>query len=86
MGSRANNECRDAGGRATLLPLSCRRAAGCFRPGNTTRTAIAYDPNRNNVLFARIVLGKLPSRKVYEDEHVLSFHDTQFRGALQKAE
>ena len=31
-----------------------------------------YD--RNNV-FARILRGELPCRKVYEDEHVLAFHD-----------
>ncbi|MEJ5226608.1 histidine triad nucleotide-binding protein [Thermodesulfovibrio sp.] len=26
-------------------------------------------------LFCRIVNGEIPSRKVYEDEHVLAFHD-----------
>src|SRR5260221_5607053 len=35
---------------------------------------MAYD--RNNV-FARILRGELPCRKVYEDEHVLAFHDIQ---------
>ena len=44
---------------------------------------MAYD--RNNV-FARILRGEIPCKKVYEDEHVLAFHDPQFRGALQKAE
>lgn len=33
---------------------------------------MSYD--RNNV-FARILRGELPCRKVYEDEHVLAFHD-----------
>jgi len=33
---------------------------------------MAYD--RNNV-FARIIRGELPCNKVYEDEHVLAFHD-----------
>jgi len=33
---------------------------------------MVYD--RNNV-FARILRGELPCRKVYEDEHVLAFHD-----------
>ncbi len=33
---------------------------------------MAYD--RNNV-FARILRGEIPSRKVYEDRHVLAFHD-----------
>ena len=33
---------------------------------------MAYD--RNNV-FARILRGELPCRKVFEDEHALAFHD-----------
>ena len=33
---------------------------------------MAYD--RNNV-FARILRGELPCSKIYEDEHVLTFHD-----------
>ena len=33
---------------------------------------MAYD--RNNV-FARILRGEIPCRKVHEDEHVLAFHD-----------
>src|SRR6516164_349430 len=33
---------------------------------------MAYD--RDNV-FARILRGELPCNKVYEDEHVLAFHD-----------
>jgi histidine triad (HIT) family protein len=33
---------------------------------------MAYD--RDNV-FARILRGELPCRKVYEDAHVLAFHD-----------
>jgi len=33
---------------------------------------LSYDPNN---VFARIVRGELPCRKVYEDEHVLAFHD-----------
>jgi histidine triad (HIT) family protein len=36
------------------------------------RQDLSYD--RNNV-FARILRGELPCRKVYEDEHVLAFHD-----------
>jgi diadenosine tetraphosphate (Ap4A) HIT family hydrolase len=31
-----------------------------------------YDPNN---VFARILRGELPSRKIYEDEHALAFHD-----------
>ena len=33
---------------------------------------MGYD--RNNV-FARILRGEIPCKKVYEDEHVLAFHD-----------
>ena len=33
---------------------------------------MAYD--RNNI-FARILRGEIPCNKVYEDEHVLAFHD-----------
>lgn len=31
----------------------------------------------DNCLFCKIVEGTIPSRKVYEDEHVLAFHDIQ---------
>jgi histidine triad (HIT) family protein len=33
---------------------------------------MGYDPNN---VFARILRGELPCKKVYEDEHVLAFHD-----------
>jgi len=33
---------------------------------------MAYDDNN---VFARILRGELPCKKVYEDEHVLAFHD-----------
>ena len=33
---------------------------------------MAYDPNN---VFARILRGEIPNRTVYEDEHVLAFHD-----------
>ncbi len=32
----------------------------------------AHDPN---CIFCKIVEGKIPSKKVYEDERVLAFHD-----------
>jgi diadenosine tetraphosphate (Ap4A) HIT family hydrolase len=35
---------------------------------------MAYD--RNNV-FARILRGEVPCKKVFEDEHVLAFHDIE---------
>ena len=38
--------------------------------------AMAYD--RNNV-FARILRGEIPCKKVYEDEHVLAFDDISAR-------
>jgi histidine triad (HIT) family protein len=33
---------------------------------------VTQDPN---CIFCKIVRGEIPSRKVYEDEHVLAFHD-----------
>jgi diadenosine tetraphosphate (Ap4A) HIT family hydrolase len=33
---------------------------------------MAYDPNN---IFARILRGEIPCKKVYENEHVLAFHD-----------
>lgn len=33
---------------------------------------MAYDPNN---VFARILRGEIPCKKVYEDQHVLAFHD-----------
>ncbi len=33
---------------------------------------MSYDPNN---IFARILRGEIPCKKVYEDEHVLAFHD-----------
>jgi diadenosine tetraphosphate (Ap4A) HIT family hydrolase len=33
------------------------------------------EPYDNNNIFARILRGEIPSKKVYEDEHVLAFHD-----------
>ena len=31
-----------------------------------------YDPTN---IFARILRGEIPSKKIYEDEHALAFHD-----------
>jgi len=36
--------------------------------------APTHDPN---CIFCRIVAGEIPSKKVYEDEQVLAFHDIQ---------
>jgi histidine triad (HIT) family protein len=33
---------------------------------------MAYDPSN---VFARILRGELPCKKVFEDDHVLAFHD-----------
>lgn len=33
---------------------------------------LAYDPDN---IFAKILRGEIPCNKVYEDEHVLAFHD-----------
>ena len=35
---------------------------------------MAYDPNN---VFARILRGEIPCKKVHEDEHTLAFHDIQ---------
>ena len=35
----------------------------------------ATQPYDDNNIFARILRGEIPSRKVYEDEHALAFHD-----------
>ena len=40
---------------------------------------VAYD--RNNI-FARILRGELPCKKVYEDEFALAFHDINPRAAV----
>jgi histidine triad (HIT) family protein len=34
--------------------------------------AVTYDPNN---IFARILRGELPCKKIYEDEHVVAFPD-----------
>jgi histidine triad (HIT) family protein len=33
---------------------------------------MAYDPNN---VFARILRGEIPCKKIHEDEHTLAFHD-----------
>jgi histidine triad (HIT) family protein len=40
---------------------------------------MTYD--RNNI-FARILRGELPSKKVYEDQYALAFHDINPRAAV----
>ena len=35
----------------------------------------ATKPYDDNNIFARILRGEIPSKKVYEDEHALAFHD-----------
>lgn len=35
----------------------------------------ATQPYDDNNIFARILRGEIPSKKVYEDDHVLAFHD-----------
>jgi histidine triad (HIT) family protein len=35
----------------------------------------ATQPYDDNNIFARILRGEIPSKTVYEDEHVLAFHD-----------
>ena len=33
---------------------------------------MSYDDNN---IFAKILRGEIPCKKIYEDDHVLSFHD-----------
>ena len=35
----------------------------------------ATEPYDENNIFARILRNEIPSKRVYEDEHVLAFHD-----------
>ena len=35
----------------------------------------ATEPYDDGNIFARILRGEIPSKRVYEDEHVLAFHD-----------
>ena len=35
----------------------------------------ATEPYDENNVFARILRGEIPSKRVYEDEHALAFHD-----------
>jgi histidine triad (HIT) family protein len=35
----------------------------------------ATEPYDDSNIFARVLRGEIPSKKVYEDEHVLAFHD-----------
>ena len=35
----------------------------------------ATQPYDDSNIFARILRGEIPSKKVYEDEHALAFHD-----------
>ena len=38
-------------------------------------TIDATQPYDDNNIFARILRGEIPSKRVYEDEHALAFHD-----------
>lgn len=39
---------------------------------NTAPTAVSYDHNN---IFARILRGDIPCKKIFEDDHTLAFHD-----------
>ena len=45
----------------------------------------ATEPYDDTNIFARILRGELPCRKVYEDEHVLAFHDINPLSPTQSA-
>ena len=42
----------------------------------------ATKPYDSGNIFARILRGELPSKKVYEDEHALAFHDINPQAAV----
>ena len=42
----------------------------------------ATKPYDSSNIFARILRGEIPSKKVYEDEHALAFHDINPQAAV----
>ncbi|MFW2829476.1 histidine triad nucleotide-binding protein [Sphingomonas sp. ID0503] len=42
----------------------------------------AAQPYDDTNIFARILRGEIPSKKVYEDDHVLAFHDINPQATL----
>jgi histidine triad (HIT) family protein len=44
-------------------------------PGGKTMPIDATLPYDSDNIFARILRGEIPAKKVYEDEHALAFHD-----------
>jgi histidine triad (HIT) family protein len=55
-----------------LVAFSGKPASTLLENALARTTPMEYD--KNNV-FARILRGEIPCKKVYEDEHVLAFHD-----------
>jgi len=49
---------------------------GPDRPERASKRTIPMS-NDSNCIFCKIVRGELPSRKVYEDDEILAFHDIQ---------
>ena len=49
---------------------------GPDRPERASKRTIPM-ANDSNCIFCKIVRGELPSRKVYEDDEILAFHDIQ---------
>src|SRR4051812_34409054 len=58
-------------------PGSCTIALdGQFAEATVTPMPIdATEPYDDSNIFARILRGEIPSNTVYEDDHVLAFHD-----------
>ena len=49
---------------------------GPDRPERASKRTIPM-ANDSNCIFCKIVRGEVPSRKVYEDDEILAFHDIQ---------
>lgn len=59
-------------GRAAIHPATIARRRGPTDAMSSSTAQPTYDDSN---VFARILRGEIPARKVYEDEHALAFHD-----------
>ena len=59
-------------GTSTARPRLVRFNDSRPRPMDTR-----HEPHDPNCIFCKIVEGKIPSRKVYEDDEIFAFHDIQ---------
>ena len=64
---------------AALSLLAC---PGLMAQAPTSASAPAAKENPDNCIFCKIVAGKAPSKKVYEDSYVLAFWDIRPRAKV----